>query len=98
MVQNHLEPIVRAMKQYEAVNGVRPNSSVDLYGPNMRGSQGWYASGVHGGEFEFRDTLGFIRYDFTPEHEGWSVGGPFTKGRIPLPPVTLKAPAATSHS
>ena len=39
-----------------------------------------------------------ITYDFSPDHEGWAVHGPYANGLIPLPPVKLETGAKAAVS
>jgi hypothetical protein len=88
IVQQQCVPIVKAAKEYQRDHGHLPNSRDDLipaYLPNANfpGSidqtQLWY----------FTMWNHAITYSFATGNEGWSVSGPFVRGAIPLPPVTI---------
>jgi hypothetical protein len=51
---------------------------------------GYGQASVNNGRFQWLTQYNhFIQYDFNPATEGWTVSGAFTRGRIPLPPVTV---------
>jgi hypothetical protein len=88
-VQQFGVPAVRAIKEYQRDTGKFPDEIQDLvpkYLPSGLSRGGDIENGqfIMWGEFEHA-----ITYDFTPGIEGWTVTGAFTKGRIPLPPVTI---------
>lgn len=87
-VEKSSAPVVLAMKRYERDHGHRPQQMTDLIPKYLPGPTG--TQFVLNGEFtQLADDNEMISYDFEPSSEGWYVSGPFAKGRIPLPPVTL---------
>jgi len=93
-VQNSGVPIVRAIKEYQRDTGHFPNQIHDLQ-PKYLGSIPGYGADIENGQFvQWGQFEHMITYDFTPGIEGWTVSGPFAKGPIPLPPVTI-GPAAS---
>jgi hypothetical protein len=94
-VNQNMVSAVRAMKEYQREHGVFPDSLFDLYGKDPTREQKMYGGGIHQNQYYHATEFGFIRYDFSPGDEGWYVDGPFARGRIPVPPVTLSPPPAT---
>jgi len=86
-------PVVRAMKEFQRDYGRLPNDMKELipkYLPDQsHGSVQLY--GVWAGRFEYIASWHQrIWYDFTPGDEHWEISGSFVRGRIPLPPVTMR--------
>jgi hypothetical protein len=95
-VQRDCVPTVRAMKEYQRDFGHLPEKMEDLVPKYLRA----FPDGnqlVTNGSFAQFEGPGhqMITYEFGPGREGWSVLGGYTRGPIPLPPVTI-GPATRS--
>ena len=91
-----VEPIVRAIKEYEADYGVRPSSARPLEESLVPEYLQLPAVGGFGTELRENGIVAawsewnhLVVYDLRAESEGWSVAGQFTHGPIHLPRVTL---------
>ena len=99
LVQQQLAGVVRAMKEYQSIHGMLPDSERDLtpwfpqkdvHTPNghLWGVEIW-----RGGLY-YRHSYGQVSYHFPPGQEGWEIHGSILNGSIPapivlLPPTTL---------
>jgi hypothetical protein len=87
-VETACVPTVRAIKQYEADTGHLPETLDDLvpkYLPTKPPGQ-QFAYG-HFMSLEKMDHM--VTYELAPGDETWRVSGPFARGKIPVPAVTL---------
>ncbi len=92
-VQGTCVPTVRAMKEYQIDTGHLPSAMEDLVPKYLASlSERQFIDDGSFKQLAFRGMNHMITYDFTTSAEGWSVYGPFARGPIPLPPVTI-APA-----
>jgi hypothetical protein len=89
-VQKYCLPAAVAVKEFQRDHGRLP--------ADLRETVPQYLPEVNGLVMMDRDELWclaqfnqVITYSFIPGSEGWSVRGPFTRGRIPLPIVEIPA-------
>jgi hypothetical protein len=89
-VERECVPVVRAMKEFRRDNGRMPASAEELVPRYLPLANGQTGGSIFNGKFEWWAQYNHhVRYDFNGASEGWTVDGPFTSGRIPLPPVTI---------
>lgn len=96
IVQQQCVPIVKAAKEYQRDHGHLPNSREDLVPTYLPTAN--FPGSIDQSQFQYFSMWNhMITCDFTPGIEGWSISGPFVRGPIPLPPVTIgpaKLPAS----
>lgn len=87
IVTTQYAPIVTAIKQYERDHGTLPDRA-HWSPPGFQDHRYW--GDVYSGEYRHLSKYNhFVIYNLTGPDQHWSVRGPYTFGRIPLPGITL---------